>query len=191
MRRYHATLGPAGGGGRAVDLEVDREEDGSAGRRAEAEGRSIQSSGDKLRVVLDGRVHELDAHTLPDGAISLLVDGRAFSAEFEEKGERVSVLLRHSVFQVEVLDERRLRMKAATGRLTTEGPQVVVAPMPGKVVRVLVKVGDEVKEGQGLVVVEAMKMENELKAVKAGRVKQVAVSEGVTVEGGVVLCVVE
>jgi biotin carboxyl carrier protein len=169
VRRYHATLQ---GSTKGVDLEVD------------------QGDG-KLRVVLDGKVHEIDALKLPDGAISLLVDGRAFSAEFEEKGDRVSVLLRHSVFAVEVLDERRLRMRAATGRLTTVGPQVVVAPMPGKVVRILVKAGDEVKEGQGLVVVEAMKMENELKAVKAGRVKEVVVSEGVAVEGGARLCVVE
>lgn len=167
MRRYHATVG-----GKSVDLEVERE-------------------AEKLRVVLGGKVHEIDAHKLPDGAISLLIDGRAFSAEFEEKGDRVSVLLRHSVFQVEVLDERRLRMRAATGRLTTAGPQVVLAPMPGKVVRVLVKAGDDVKEGQGLVVVEAMKMENELKAVKAGRVKEVSVVEGIAVEGGARLCVVE
>ena len=101
------------------------------------------------------------------------------------------MLLRHSVFQVEVLDERRSRMRSVAGRLTTTGPQIVVAPMPGKVVRILVKAGDEVKEGQGLLVVEAMKMENELKAAKAGRVKQVAVLEGVAVEGGAVLCVVE
>ncbi|MHB8419350.1 MAG: biotin/lipoyl-containing protein [Myxococcales bacterium] len=167
MRRYRATLGQ-----RSVDLEVDRQ-------------------GAALRVTLDGQVHEIDALELADGAISLLVDGRSFSAEFEEKGDEVAVLLRHSVFAVEVLDERRLRMRAASGKLVALGPQIVVAPMPGKVVRVLVKAGDEVAEGQGLVVVEAMKMENELRAVKAGRVREVAVQEGVAVEGGATLCVVE
>jgi biotin carboxyl carrier protein len=167
MRRYRATLGK-----RSVDLEVDRQ-------------------GDALRVTLDGAVHEIDALELPDGAISLIVDGRSFSAEYEEKGDDVAVLLKHSVFSVEVLDERRLRMRAATGKLTAEGPQVIVAPMPGKVVRVLVKAGDAVAEGQGLLVVEAMKMENELRAAKAGKVVEVAVREGMAVEGGAKLCVVE
>ncbi|HUB06358.1 MAG TPA: biotin/lipoyl-containing protein [Myxococcales bacterium] len=167
MRRYRATLGK-----RSVDLEVDRQ-------------------GDALRVTLDGAVHEIDALELPDGAISLIVDGRSFSAEYEEKGDDVAVLLRHSVFSVEVLDERRLRMRAASGKLTAEGPQVIVAPMPGKVVRVLVKAGDAVAEGQGLLVVEAMKMENELRAAKAGKVVEVAVREGTAVEGGAKLCLVE
>jgi len=167
VRRYRATLGK-----RSVDLEVDRQ-------------------GDALRVTLDGAVHEIDALELPDGAISLIVDGRSFSAEYEEKGDDVAVLLRHSVFSVEVLDERRLRMRAASGKLTAEGPQVIVAPMPGKVVRVLVKAGDAVAEGQGLLVVEAMKMENELRAAKAGKVVEVAVREGTAVEGGAKLCLVE
>jgi len=71
------------------------------------------------------------------------------------------------------------------------GPQKVTAPMPGKVVRVLVKPGDEVKAKQGLVVVEAMKMENELKAARAGRVRDVLASEGRSVDAGAVLVIVE
>ena len=75
--------------------------------------------------------------------------------------------------------------------LATTGPQHVVSPMPGKVVRVLVKPGDDVKVGQGLVVVEAMKMENELRAARDGRVRDVAVAEGQSVDAGTVLLVVE
>jgi biotin carboxyl carrier protein len=71
------------------------------------------------------------------------------------------------------------------------GPQRVVAPMPGKIVRVLVKTGDEVKARQALVVVEAMKMENELRATREGRVREVAVAEGQSVDAGAVLMVVE
>jgi biotin carboxyl carrier protein len=71
------------------------------------------------------------------------------------------------------------------------GPQRVTAPMPGKVVRVLVAAGDEVKARQGLVVVEAMKMENELRAARDGRVKDVHVAEGALVESGRLLVVVE
>ena len=71
------------------------------------------------------------------------------------------------------------------------GPQRVLAPMPGKVVRVLVKAGDEVTARQGLVVVEAMKMENELRSARQGRVRDVLVVEGQSVEAGTALIVVE
>ena len=74
---------------------------------------------------------------------------------------------------------------------TTQGPQRIVAPMPGRVVRILVKAGDEVAAQQGLVVVEAMKMENELKSPKAGRVREIGVTEGASVESGRLLIVVE
>ena len=165
--RYQATVG-----GTSRDLEVERD-------------------GPFLRVTLGGKVHVIDALALGDGGISLIVDGRSFAAEFEEQGEEIAVLLRDSVFSVDIADERRQRMRAASGQLGSEGPQILVAPMPGKIVRLLVKAGDEVAEGQGLIVVEAMKMENELRAVKAGRVKEVAVGVGVAVEGGATLCVVE
>jgi biotin carboxyl carrier protein len=81
-------------------------------------------------------------------------------------------------------------LRRAVGKFTAEGPQRVDAPMPGKVVRVLVKQGDEVAEGQGLVVVEAMKMENELKSPKAGKVVELHAVEGAAVESGAKLVVV-
>jgi biotin carboxyl carrier protein len=83
------------------------------------------------------------------------------------------------------------RQKKAGAVAQASGPQRVVAPMPGKVVRVLVKPGDDVKARQGLVVVEAMKMENELRAARDGRVRDVAVTEGQSVDAGTVLLVVE
>ena len=159
----------------------------------EAKPREIQveAEGPLLRITLDGKSHTVDALRIEGGALSLLVDGRSFSAELEEKGEAAALLVAGSVFPVEVLDERRLRLQAASGGLHQGGPQVVVAPMPGKVVRVLVKPGDDVKEGQGLVVVEAMKMENELKSALAGKVKEIFVSEGEVVESGAKLLLVE
>jgi biotin carboxyl carrier protein len=90
-----------------------------------------------------------------------------------------------------VADERRLRLRAAQGGFSAEGRQLISAPMPGKVVKVLVKVGDEVKEGQGLVVIEAMKMENELKSPKAGKVVELPAKEGTAVEINAKLVVVE
>ena len=92
------------------------------------------------------------------------------------------------VSRLEILDERRKKMKdAQVSGFDMAGMQNVKSPMPGKVIRVMVKEGDEVKEGQGVVVVEAMKMENELKAPKDGVVSEVLANEGQTVDSGTML----
>jgi biotin carboxyl carrier protein len=145
----------------------------------------------RFALTLDGKRHELDALALEHGAVSMLIDGESYSVEFEEVGDEVAVLVKGQISRVDVADERRLRMRAAAAGFSVEGKQVVTAPMPGKVVKVLVKVGDEVKEGQGLVVVEAMKMENELKSPKAGKITELFAKEGSTVENNAKLVVVE
>ncbi len=136
-------------------------------------------------------VHRVDAYRHDYGTLSLLVDGTSYSATLDERGSSVHVRLDGSVFPIEILDERRLRLRRAAGRFTVEGKQTVTAPMPGKVVKVLATVGEQVKEGQGLLVIEAMKMENELKSPKDGRVVELHVKEGQTVEGNAKLCAVE
>jgi biotin carboxyl carrier protein len=137
------------------------------------------------------RVLVVDAVHLAGRAMSLLVDGRSVRCEVEPaKDGRLAVLVGDEVHALEILDERRLRLRRASGKFTVEGPQRVDAPMPGKVVRVLVKQGDRVKEGQGLLVVEAMKMENELKSPKAGVVAELHAQEGQPVEAGAKLAVV-
>jgi biotin carboxyl carrier protein len=89
-----------------------------------------------------------------------------------------------------VVNGRRTRRRAADGG-GAHGEQAIAAPMPGRVVRVLVSAGEHVDIRQPVVVVEAMKMENELRSPKAGRVKNVAVNAGMSVEAGRVLVVVE
>lgn len=145
----------------------------------------------RFAVTLDGARHEVDALTLDHGAVSMVIDGHSFGVEFEEHGDEVAVLVRNQVTRIDIADERKLRLRAAGAAFSVEGRQVVAAPMPGKVVKVLVKPGEEVAEGQGLVVVEAMKMENELKSPKAGRVVELAAKEGDTVEKDARLVVVE
>ena len=142
-------------------------------------------------VTLNGVRHHLEALELPHGAVSMLLDGDSYAAEFEEKGDEVKVLLKGQLTTVDIVDERRARLREATAVFTVEGRQTVNSPMPGKVVKVFVKVGDEVTEGQSLVVVEAMKMENELKAPKAGKVLEVTAVEGTAVENGTKLVVIE
>ena len=160
-------------GGAKRDLQVEKRDDGS------------------YVVTMDGARHELEALALPHGAVSMLLDGDSHAVEFEERGDEVAVLLKGQLTVVDVVDERRARLRAATAVFAVEGKQTVLSPMPGKVVKVFVKVGDEVKEGQGLVVVEAMKMENELKAPRGGMVTEVLAKEGTAVENGARLVVVE
>jgi biotin carboxyl carrier protein len=145
----------------------------------------------QLVLVLAGKRHAVDALALSHGAVSLLVDGQVYDVEFDDVGEEVQVWVRGDVFRVDVADERSLRLRAGATALKVEGRVTLTAPMPGKVVRVLVKQGQAVQEGEGLLVVEAMKMENELKSPKAGTVTEVFAKEGSAVEANAKLLTVE
>lgn len=136
-------------------------------------------------------VRRVDAWRHDHGTLSLLVDGVSYSATLDERDPAVHVRVKDSVFPIELLDERHLRLRRATGAFTLEGKQTVFAPMPGKVVKILAGLGAEVAEGQPLLVIEAMKMENELRSPRAGKVVELHVREGQTVEGNARLCAVE
>jgi biotin carboxyl carrier protein len=142
-------------------------------------------------VKVRGRIHVVDAFRHDYGTLSLLVDGKSHSAMLDWRETQVNVRLRHAVVSLELLDERKLRMRRAAGKFTVEGAQTIAAPMPGRVAKVLVRAGDEVREGQALVVFEAMKMENELRSPRDGKVVEVLAREGETVEAGAKLCTVE
>jgi biotin carboxyl carrier protein len=146
----------------------------------------------RFRVTLDGTAYLVDAVRVEDDTLSLIfpADGHASHevgfAEGPTPGE-LDVYL-HSGTLKAVVNGRRSRRGA---QLAAAGVQRIVAPMPGKVLRVLVAPGQEVAVRQPLVVVEAMKMENELSSPKAGLVREVTVSEGTSVEAGRLLVVVE
>lgn len=120
---------------------------------------------------------------------AVLLDGRSLEARVERGDDAWIVHLRGRRFVVEVSDPRRL--SRGSGAPRREGRQTVASPMPGKVVRLLVAAGDTVEAGQGLLVVEAMKMQNEMKAPKSGRVVTLSAREGATVSAGDVLAVIE
>jgi biotin carboxyl carrier protein len=152
----------------------------------------VRAAGPGLyEVRLRDAVHVVDAYRHDYGTLSLIVDRASHSAMIDERGARWHVRLRHSTFQLEILDERRLRMRRAAGRFTVQGRQTLTAPMPGRIAKVLVKPGDEVQRGAGLVVIEAMKMENVLRSPKDGKVVELHVQEGQAVEGNAKLCTVE
>ncbi len=165
-----------------VELEV-------AGRRRQVE---IERRDDRLAVRLDGEQVAVEATALAGGRWSLRLPGSGRQHE-------VVILSRPDGAGLEALvDGLSVPVRVSSGTAVAkkagargEGPDRVTAPMPGKVVKVLVSVGDQVTARQGVVVVEAMKMENELRAGRAGVVREVLVAEGASVEAGTPLLVIE
>jgi biotin carboxyl carrier protein len=137
----------------------------------------------------DGAERSAQVETPEPGVYSVLMDGRVYEARAEETpiGALVVVVEGHR-FEIEVRDPRRLRRRS--GAAGHAGVHTVSAPMPGKVVRVLAAVGDEVRPGQGLLVVEAMKMQNEIKTPRAGTILSLAAQPGSTVSAGDVLATI-
>ena len=138
---------------------------------------------------IDGQRLEGDAKELSPGIYSILIDGKSFEVRMERLGTELRATTGGRVFRIAVEDEREWRRKRGSA-VEAEGRQQVLAPMPGKIVRVLVKTGDAVRAGQGLLVVEAMKMQNEIRAPKSGTIDRVAVVEGQTVNAGEVVAIV-
>jgi biotin carboxyl carrier protein len=126
-----------------------------------------------------------DIRQVAPGVYSVLLGGRSYQARLD--GNSVSIGGRS--FQAEVLDPRRWNRER--NHRQGEGRQNITSAMPGKVVRVLVSPGDEVEAGQGLIVVEAMKMQNEIKASRAGRVAALTAVAGATVDSGEILAIIE
>jgi biotin carboxyl carrier protein len=143
-----------------------------------------------LRVRLGDRQFEVDVHRVGNSSYSILVDNRSFDFEVVRDGEELVVASRDGAARVTLVDAAR-RSRHPGARTQVAGKASLKAMMPGRVINVLVKVGDEVAAQQGLLVVEAMKMENELKAPKAGKVVEIKVKPGQTVEKGELLLVVE
>ncbi|HEX6213744.1 MAG TPA: biotin/lipoyl-containing protein [Vicinamibacterales bacterium] len=165
---------------------------------------SVVRKGALLHVTLDGHTHVVDARRVSDTALSLLVQNgkgdlpvQSIDAAFAPHATAgdFDVHLAGRAIAVQLRPSTSMTRRGASTPLRTgpagAGPQRVVSPMPGKIVRLLVKTGDQVKAKQGLVVVEAMKMENELRAARDGRVREVSVAEGQSVDAGAVLLVVE
>jgi len=139
---------------------------------------------------LDGTEVQVDAVLPRRDVLSLLVDGHAFEIKREQTPTDLHLWVGSTRFAVELRDPRSLRSRKGGGA-DEKGPRKIVAPMPGRVVRLLVTEQTEVEAGQGIVVVEAMKMQNEIKSPKKGIVKKIAAAVGSAVNAGDVLAIVE
>ncbi len=145
---------------------------------------------DLYRVEVDGVAQIVDAQKSERTVYSLLVNGRSYEVNVSEKPSGLDITIDGDFYDLVVVDERRRRLNRS-GDMLVSGTQVVQSQMPGKVVAVLVEPGQQVQVGDGLLVLEAMKMENEIKSPIVGEVKEVNVREGDTVESGQKLVVVE
>lgn len=151
----------------------------------------LERSAEGWRAQIDGREVAADLAEIASGMYSVLLAGRSHEVRVEPLpgSEFLRIQSGTEEFTAEIIDPRIWRGRRG-GVIEAEGRQQIVAPMPGKVIRVLVKAGDKVEANQGLLVVEAMKMQNEIRSPKTGAIERLLVTEGQTVNAGEVLAVV-
>lgn len=150
----------------------------------------VKPEGGATLVRLGEREMAVDAVSVGPGLYSFLIDGRSYEVDVIERRDKLIVLVKGQAFPVVVQDEQYRHLKAACSGRESRGIRTVTAPMPGKVVRHLVRPGDHVKAGDGVIVVEAMKMENELLSPATGVVQEIRTAEGSAVAGGDVLVLI-
>ena len=148
----------------------------------------LNRAGGRWLCRVDGREIEVDAVLARPNVLSLRVGDDAYEVKCERVAGDMYLWVGTAQFAAEVRDPRSLRGR--TRALDDHGPKRLTAPMPGKIVRVLVSQGDEVEAGAGVLVVEAMKMQNEIKSPKKGTIQKILVSAGAAVNAGDVLAIV-
>jgi biotin carboxyl carrier protein len=168
----------------ALEINID-------GRSAQVT--ELKRDGNRVTVQVDDEVYEIDALKVGEGIYSMIYKGKSYNMEMIENGspKHYTVNSFHNSYQVEVIDaQTRYRLNRSKGDSSDSG-NTIISPMPGKVVRIPVKVGESVEAGQTLIIVSAMKMESEFKAKAAGTVKSIHATEGDTIDANKVLVVVE
>jgi biotin carboxyl carrier protein len=150
---------------------------------------TINRAASRDEISLDGKGIAAEVVEVRTGVFSILIASKVFEARVWAAADGARVAIGGVEYQAQVEDPRQWRRGAAAST-GVEGRQKVTAPMPGKVVRILVKSGDKVALGQGLLIVEAMKMQNEIKAAKEGTVEKIIVQEGQPVNAGEILAII-
>jgi biotin carboxyl carrier protein len=150
----------------------------------------LDRAGERWQCRLDGREIQIDAVLARRDVLSILIGGKAYEIKRERTATAMHLWVGSARYAAELRDPRSLRSRK-DGAGDGEGSKKLVASMPGKVVRILVREKAEVEAGQGIVVVEAMKMQNEIKSPKKGVVQKIVAAEGANVSAGDVLAIVE
>ena len=156
-----------------------------------SEVKILEKDGSKYKVSVDDRIYELDLVKVKAGVWSVLNEGSSTRVE-TIKGDHPKKYYVNTInnsFEVEIVDSQSRYLRSRDSGSAGDAQNKISVPMPGKIVKVLVKEGDKVSDGDTLVIVSAMKMESEYKAEKDGIVKEVNVGDGDTVDGGQVMVV--
>ncbi len=152
----------------------------------------IEEIGKSLyRVSVDGNEILVDGKKTGRSNYSLIINHRSFEVDVDIADTEYRVLVDGRTYHIDLMDERRMRVGGFQSGIQLQGRQHISVPMAGKVIAVLVNEGDHIEKGQGLVIVEAMKMENEVRSPIQAEVKEVKVKAGQAVESGELLLVVE
>ena len=155
---------------------------------------SFEHTGERVLAQVDERSYELSVRAVEDGLYLLMRDGDVYECLVEKDRGRQDIFnvhLRNHTYVTTIIDPRKLGSVNDSGVHAGDGSAEITSPMAGKVVRVLLRKGAQVKAGDGVIVVEAMKMQNELKTPRDGVVAEIRTVENATVNAGDVLAVVE
>jgi len=150
----------------------------------------VRVDGGKVLAKVDNREYELEANEVEPGVYLVKNNGRVYEISVSETGGTQEVIVRNSKFAVTIIDPKRL-LGSRADHAHSGGQAEIRTAMPGKVVRILASVGQSIEKGSSVVVVEAMKMQNEMKSAIDGVVKEIRVEEGSTVNAGELLVVIE
>lgn len=159
------------------------------GQTREIDVHAVKGAEGRYRLTIGDEAWDVDARLTAQGIYSLLIDGVSHVADVVDRDGACVVDVGGEAYEVRVEEQTRYLIRTKGGTAATEETQTVVAPLPGKITHVAVKPGDRVEAGDALIVIEAMKMENEFKAARPGTVTEVRVAAGQTVNAGDVLVV--
>lgn len=147
---------------------------------------NLEDEKEGIVVDIDGSSKPMEYRKLDSNLFSIIIDGQSHQVAVLKNGKHIQVFFEGDLYRFESVSEREEKHSG----LSSTGANQIVSPMPSRIVKILKSVDDEVQENEGIIVVEAMKMESELKTSIGGRIKEIKVKEGDTVEGGAVLVVI-
>ncbi|OGW16570.1 MAG: hypothetical protein A3G93_13950 [Nitrospinae bacterium RIFCSPLOWO2_12_FULL_45_22] len=150
----------------------------------------VEEDAGAYQIKVGDRVYWVDVAQPQPYFYSLIINGHSYEVDISPQNDQRDILVEGKAFHTEVYDETRKPLLSKKKLEFLEGEQKIVSSMPGKVISILAQPGHQVKKGTGVIVIQAMKMENEIKAPKDGEIKEIRVTEGKTIEAGEVLLVI-
>ncbi len=153
----------------------------------------LKQDGSNLEVMINGKTMEVNVIKVDQGIYSMLHNGKSYDMEIVPGGGKRKYIVAHgcSTYDIEINDSEAKYMKNRLKGQMEQDQDSISSPMPGKIVKIPVEVGDEIEPGQTLIIISAMKMESEYKAKRSGKIKEILANEGDTIEGNQPLILIE